>query len=690
MSRIRSHPEPFVCALLFLLTALVYAPVAGFPFVDFDDPAYVAHNPIVEHGLTAEGVRRAFGEFRSSNWHPLTWISHMLDVSLFGMNAGRHHAVSALLHALNACLLFWVLARMTRVASPARGDGKGLGLGLSAVVAALFALHPAHVESVAWVAERKDTLAALFWILAMAAYLHYVRAPSLRRYLGVFVCLLLSLLSKPMAVTLPGVLWLLDLWPLGRLSLWSRTPRPAVPLTADADGIAPVALRVVLLEKLPLLALVVASSAVTIFAQRSGGALKSLEWIPLAERIANVPLAYARYLGMAVWPQDLAVFYPALEADGLSAAGVLPAVALLFGLSSLALWQARTRPFLLVGWLWFLGTLVPVIGLVQVGDQSIADRYTYLPYVGLSIALVWGVESVWPRHRGRGAALALLACAALAAYTSIARRQVDTWRDAHALWAHALAVSERSGVRNGMAHYHLSQILMGEGELENAYFHALLAVDLHPDVPVTHQNVGTLLHLRRQHLQAGEHFERALELDPDFTPAMASLGEVKRVTGDYADAVVLFEKAVRGEPALWENRAVRRGFARALISQLRSGQRERAAALDDYRRILRIHPRFHRAAHDLALTLALDQATGEESREAVRWAEHASRQVDDRVAGYLYTLSLAQAGVGDFAAAVQTAGRALDLAREDGDEEAEAEIRAGLAAYRSGRMFPLD
>ncbi|HEY5996106.1 MAG TPA: hypothetical protein VIU29_03755, partial [Candidatus Deferrimicrobiaceae bacterium] len=371
----RVHPAPpFMVALVpVLLVAAVYATVGGFAFVTFDDPGYVTANDLVLRGLSLDGIGRAFAEFRFANWHPLTWISHMADVSLFGAapsSAGAHHLVNAAFHAANSALLFLALQAATgTTAAPL-------------LAAALFAVHPMHVESVAWVSERKDVLAGFFGMLTLCAYVRYARRRSAGRYILVLLAFVSGLMSKATLVTMPFLLLLLDIWPLGRIS----------PIASDdagpSDGIAPVGrtfpqqrLREVLLEKIPLLALSAMASAVTIAAQRAGGAVTDLGDIPLSLRLSNIAVSYARYLAKAVWPAHLAALYPMPKS--IPAWEVAGGAIFLLGMTAAVLRLGRRRPCLFVGWFWFLGAMVPMIGIVQVGRQAMADRYAYLPFIGL-------------------------------------------------------------------------------------------------------------------------------------------------------------------------------------------------------------------------------------------------------------------------------------------------------------------
>ncbi|HEY0512079.1 MAG TPA: hypothetical protein VGH73_09255 [Thermoanaerobaculia bacterium] len=426
-------------AALTLLTLTACLPTLHNGFVNLDDGLYVTGNRWVRMGITRAGLAWALTANVGNNWHPLTLLSHMLDCQLFGLDPAGHHATSLLLHLANVLLLFAALRRMTGA------------VWRSAAVAALFAVHPTHVESVAWVAERKDVLSALFWILAMAAYERYARRPSLGRYLPVALAMALGLAAKPMLVTLPFALLLLDVWPLERLSLgWKR-------LAA---------------EKLPLLALSAASSLITLRYQRTS--LAPLDALPWGLRLANAAVSYAAYLGKTLLPRHLAVFYPLpIEIPAWKTAA---ATALLAAITALALWKARRAPWLLVGWLWFLGTLVPVIGLVQVGRQAMADRYLYIPSIGLFLAIVWGIWEVAELGAKRRAVLATASAAAILALAVETWAQAGTWRDSVALYRHALSVTRD----NYVAHVGLAKALVGKGDLAGAEAQYRAALALRP------------------------------------------------------------------------------------------------------------------------------------------------------------------------------------------------------------------
>ena len=418
-----------IAAGLLLGTLALYARVAGHPFIFFDDNRYVTENPTVQAGLTWQGITWAFTTLHVSNWHPLTWLSHMLDVELFGVNPGAHHVVNVLFHAANAVLVFLLFLRMTGAT------------WRSAFVAALFAVHPTHVESVAWVAERKDVLSTLFGLLAMLVYVGWTRRGGAGRYLGVVALFAASLLSKPMWVTLPFLLLLLDAWPLQR---WAGSP---VPVDPEPPASPRLGLGRLVLEKLPLLALSIASSAVTVVAQSQGGAMVNLD-LGMGARIGNAAVAYVRYVAKTFWPTDLAIYYPH-PAGGLPTGQAIGAAAVVVLATAVAFLAVKRAPWFALGWFWFLGTLVPVIGLVQVGAQAMADRYTYVPTIGLYVVVAWGLAGIARRwNLGKGAAAA--AGAAILALSAVTWNQVGYWSDHILLFEHALAVEPRSGVAVGV------------------------------------------------------------------------------------------------------------------------------------------------------------------------------------------------------------------------------------------------
>jgi hypothetical protein len=462
VTRLPSHLLWTVVALG-AVTVAAYAPVTGFGFVSFDDPLYVG-NPVVSQGLGWNGLVWAFTTGHASNWHPVTWLSHMVDVELHGMNGGGHHVTNLVLHVANVVMLFLLLFRMTRAS------------GSSAFVAALFALHPLHVESVAWVAERKDVLSTFFALLTLWAYLAYVARPGTKRYLAVVGCFALGLMSKPMLVTLPLLLLLLDIWPLGRVSLeppgrsLSDRLRDALPLIR---------------EKLPLLAMSAASSVVTFLVQREGGAMRTLATVPFGFRMENAALAYVEYLAKTFWPARLSVLYsyPA----SISALQLLGALSILAAITVAALLTLRRRPYILVGWLWFVGMLVPVIGLVQVGGQALADRYTYMPLIGVFIIVAWGLRDL-PARIPRGAVEAIaLVVVLVCAFRS--RAQAQYWSDGETLWRHAVELAPN----DALARNNLGVDLADRSRIPEAIEQYRVSLQLKPDNSDARFNLGNAL-----------------------------------------------------------------------------------------------------------------------------------------------------------------------------------------------------
>ncbi len=512
-----------VAAALALGTLLVYASAAGHGFVDYDDNRYVTENPVVQGGLGWAGLAWAFTTFHASNWHPLTWLSHMLDVQLFGLAPGAHHAVSVLLHAANAALLFLVLSRTT--GAPGR----------SAVVAALFAVHPTHVESVAWVAERKDVLSTLFGLLALLAWTRWIERPTARRYGAVALAFAASLLSKPMWVTLPFLLLLLDWWPLGRVA--------GGPPAGAGGGAAPLPWAALVREKVPLLALAAISSAVTVAAQHRGGSVTGLD-LGVAARLGNAAVSYLRYVGKTAWPSALSVFYPHPR-DGLPAWLMVAAGALLLGATAAVLARARRAPWLAVGWCAFLGTLVPVIGLVQVGTQAMADRYTYLPSLGLFVAAAWGTHRVAGTWR-RGAPLAAAAALALAALSAATVRQLSHWRTHELLFRHAVEVAPD----NAHAHAVLAKELRAQGRSDEGLLHAREAVRIDPADSRYWVNLAVAARGLGLGAEARDAVEGALRADPGDPGAWMNLGLLAQDAGDLAAAEAAYRQVTRLAPGI--------------------------------------------------------------------------------------------------------------------------------------------
>ena len=515
-----------VCGLLLLAVAVVFGQTVRHDFVNFDDNRYVYDNPQVTDGLTIHGIAWAFTQSHRCNWHPLTWMSHMLDCQLFGLWPGGHHLTNVLLHAAAAILLFLVLRQMTGRRWP------------SAFVAVLFAIHPVHVESVAWVAERKDVLSGLFLMLTLGAYCAYVRRPfSLLRYLAVVLLFALGLMAKPMLVTLPVVLLLLDFWPLRRFR-------------SGIDGdVKPSSVRTLLIEKIPLAALAVGSCAVTLLVQ--GEAIAVGQRVSIPSRLANALVSYVAYLGQFFWPRGLAVFYPH-PGDSLSAWAMGGAFVLLLGISAAAVLWSRRCPFLLVGWLWYLVMLLPVIGLVQVGEQAMADRYTYLTQIGLTISLVWGAAEVSRSWSGRRWACGAGSAIVLAALAACACRQTSRWLDRETLWTHALSCNPQ----NALAHNNLGAALISQGRAEEAIAHCRAALEIKPGYVHAYSNLGDAWLQNRQFDEAFVNYRKALELTPldaaihnNFGTGLAQAGRLDEAVAHYRQAL----KIVPGDGNTYNN-----------------------------------------------------------------------------------------------------------------------------------------
>jgi Flp pilus assembly protein TadD len=519
-----------VCLFLIVITLAVYGQVLRFDFLNYDDNLYITGNPQVKAGLTLEGVRWAFTTGHASNWHPVTWLSHMLDSSVFGEKPAGPHLINLLLHALNACLLFLLLCRMTDDFWP------------SAFVAALFAIHPLHVESVAWLAERKDVLSTLFGLLTMIAYTVYVARRRAGLYLLTIVLYAIGLMAKPMLVTLPVVLLLIDFWPLRRFDAAKPFLRQAVPFVA---------------EKLPFLVLAAASSIITFLVQQGGHSVAPVDVLPMGLRIGNAIVSYVRYILMMFWPADLTVFYPH-SGPALPLSSVAVSLSVLIGLSiPISVWW-RSRPYLIVGWLWYLGTLVPVIGVVQVGAQALADRYTYVPLIGLFIIVAWGLrdfgfwildfglasgQSLTPRSRRL--ILGIPAVAIVLMLSWLTAVQVGNWRDSVTLMEHALRVT--SG--NYLAHKNLGVALAARKQYEQAVGQYHEGIRIKPSDPDLYYNLANALDKMGKPEEAVANYQKALEINSGHAEAHYNFGNVLARQGKFEDALGQYQEVIKIDPA---------------------------------------------------------------------------------------------------------------------------------------------
>jgi protein O-mannosyl-transferase len=534
------RPDLLILLGLAVVTFGIYAQVIGHRFITLDDPTYVQENPMVNRGVTLAGLAWAFTNFYAGNWHPLTWIAHMIDSQLFGMFAGGHLLVNSLIHAANTLLVFWFLLRTTH----ARWS--------SALVAALFALHPLHVESVAWVSERKDTLCTFFGLLSLIAYARYAEAPSIGRYAWVAIMLLPGLMAKSMLVTWPFVMLLLDYWPLGRF----RGQGPDHRLR-DASQSEPAAASRLVVEKIPLFAVVAASAIVTSLAQSHGGGVRTFTEFPFALRLSNAVVSYAKYVLLAFWPNDLAVYYPYTGPDIL-AWRIIGAALLLIAITAFCFFQRKIRPYLIVGWLWFLGTLVPVIGLVQVGGQTMADRYFYIPSIGLFIAIVFGLAGIAETRRVAPWLSAAIADVVLLVLAFLTNAQIHRWSDSFTLFKHALTVA--------------------------------------PPSAVVEDCLGLAMHKNGQLDEAEAHFERALQMRPDDYTALLTMGVTRFYQGRVPEAIEYAQAAIRSQAASPK--------AHNLLGMALAKQNRNEAALDEVRRASELAPKDPEIRNNLGLALA--------------------------------------------------------------------------------------
>ncbi len=550
-----------------------------FGFVTWDDPDYVAGNVHVARGLTWQGARWALTATDVANWHPVTWLSHMLDVQLYGLNAGPQHVTNLLIHILNTLLLFGLLYSMTRA------------LGRSAFVAGLFAVHPLHVESVAWISERKDVLSALFWMLTVWAYVAYVRRPALGRYLPVLLLFGLGLMAKPMLVTLPFVLLLLDIWPLQRVELGGADQSWLAALARRRSEV----LRLVK-EKLPLFVLAAIASVVTVLVQRHGGAVAGFVKVPLSIRLTNAAASYLAYVGKMLWPVRLAAFYPLGTSTPVLQASL--GALLLIGVTALAIRAGRRHAYFPVGWFWYVGTLIPVIGLVQVGNQSMADRYAYVPLIGLFIVAAWGAPELVARWQPARFALPTAAVCVVLACAALARAQVRYWSDSIALWQHALDVTED----NYVAHTNMGLALTEQGRYGEAGPHFAEALRLRPNDAVAHNNMGAALMRQGKPDEAARRFAAALRIQPGSADTRLDLGEaLALIPGRLADAIAQYREALRIDPSM----AVAHYVLGNALAQVPGRIPE---AMAEYRAALRIRPGYAEAHLNLGTLLAQDPA----------------------------------------------------------------------------------
>ena len=594
-----SNRNLLICLLLATATFALYIPAIGHPFIfNYDDDTYVINNSHVQAGLAWQTVTWALTSTDYSNWHPLTWLSHALDCEVWGMDPSGHHFTSVLFHVLNVVLLFLLLVRVTRAA------------GRSLLVAALFAVHPLNVQSVAWVAERKSVLSTFFFLLTLAAYGWYALKPSVKRYLAVAALFVFALASKPMVITLPCVLLLLDFWPLRRIQAWGHfspqdlhdQPAPAkTAIPTTAFPVPPSPFWRLVLEKLPLLALSAASAAITVIASRSYGSMRLA--LPLGLRIENAVYSYAMYVWKAFWPVRLAVFYPHPGAT-LTAWQVGWAALFVVSVSAMV-WRKRfARPYLVTGWLWFLGTLVPAIGLIQVGEQRMADRYAYIPLIGIFVMVAWGAAEFADRTQFSFASRASTAVIVLAILSLVTWRQIGYWQSAYDLWSQAVQVTKN----NFMAEENLSAALLALGRADEAVPHLQNAIRIKPEDPAVHLNLAGALAMSNRNRDAIQEYEFVIPRlsNPNMQlSAYETLGRLYAAIGNYAKARASYQEALRINP---QGSSARDGLAQVDFSDALRNAAESPSGANYLRvgQLLQQQGRTEeaRAAYEQALKLA--------------------------------------------------------------------------------------
>jgi len=630
-SRTGKYQYALICILLMSVTFAVYWPVRSYEFVKYDDDGYVTNNRHIRSGLTWYGVKWAFTSGYESNWHPVTWLSHILDLQFFGLASGRHHLVNVLIHTINALLLFIVLERATGA------------LWASAFVAAIFGLHPLHVESVAWVAERKDVLSTFFWLLTMWAYIRYAERPGILRYLATVALFAIGLMAKPMVVTLPFVLLLLDYWPLNRLQ----------------RGI-----KGLLSEKVPFFVLSAVSSVVTFLVQKSSGAVSPVEVIDVKSRIGNAVVSYVGYIQKMIWPAGLAVFYPH-PGGRLTILQIAIAALILAAVTVLIFRLARGRKYLLVGWLWYLGTLVPVIGLVQVGNQAMADRYTYIPLIGLFIVIAWGVRSLVAGRFYLKVVSVLAAAVILSAAAVCTRMQLKYWQNSIVLFERALAVSGD----NYFIHTNYGYALRGAGRTDEAIREFIRSAQLNPNQAGMRCNLATVLKEAGRIDEAVEQFNIALALKPDSAQIYNNAGNILVSLGRVDEAIEYYKKALSLSPKFAESHY---NLAVALDKQGRSED-----AVSEYRQTLSLEPDNVDALSNLGFELA---GQGKFD-EAVEYYKKALRLEPDSVITH-GRLGLALAGLKRTDEAI----REFEMVLVNRPSDAEMHRNIGVLLERQGKI----
>jgi tetratricopeptide (TPR) repeat protein len=725
----KKYLSGIICAVLVLLVLATFEPVRHNGFVDYDDNAYIVSNPHIQSGITYTSLVWALTSGYAANWHPLTWLSHLLDIEMFGLNPVWHHTHNIVLHTASVLLLFLVLRNMTG------------SLWRSAFVAAVFGVHPLRVESVAWAAERKDVLYVFLWMLTLLAYFYYTRHDNLLRYMAVVVCLCLGLMAKPMMVTLPIVCLLLDVWPLSRIRSGLLTTGYPEQAGQTQDSLCrPVSLSQSIIEKIPLFMLILISCVITCRVQREWGAMDAIQttW---SQRLANIPVSYIKYLWKMAWPVNLAVLYP-FPKDIRPVWQWGGASLLLLGWSAFTVYAIRKRPYLFVGWFWYVVTLIPVIGLVQVGNQAMADRYSYLPSIGILIMLAWGAEELTATLHYRKVIFAILGGASIIAMIAAARVQDTYWKDGMTLNKHTLAVTEN----NYIIYNNMAVLFLEANKFDEASECLQKALAIRPDYYVTDTNMADLMKKQKQydkalayidkaveeqpgtwmvHFTRGEILEamgqsdaalqcynKAVELNGDKFPPFYNAGALLARYGMFKEAVPYFQEAIRCNPN-WVNAYRDLGLTMQCLGQMEDAisnyqkalkidpdnpvvhcqlgycfgkQGKIQDAISCYRQALQLKPDFLPGLNQLALVLATSSDRGVRNPpEAVQLAKKACEITSFKDYRMLDVLSTAYAGANQFPEAIDILRQAIPLAQASKDTDSVGQLTEKLKMYQNGR-----
>jgi protein O-mannosyl-transferase len=646
-----------VSIALAVLTLTVFARTLGDGFVNYDDNSNVYENPFVTNGLTKAGMVHAFTKSENGTWDPLTTLSHMADCQMYGLNPAGHHLTNVLLHTASVILLFILLHRMTGALWP------------SAFVAALFAIHPLRVESVAWVSERKDTLSGLFFLLTLWAYVKYVNESKIQSpkskvfYILTLVLFALGLLSKAMLVTLPVILLLLDYWPL------KRFPN----LESKNSGVTLIRL---VIEKLPLFTLSLAACVIAVIAQRDARAVQSFAKVPFGLRVENAIVSVGWYVGRMFWPARLAVLYPYPQ-TGVAPVGLVLGLTILIVISTGAILWRRTKPYILIGWLWYLIMLAPVIGMVQLGQQAHADRYTYLPEIGLYIALAWAVADLFPPWPARRMVFAACAVSAIIALSIVAVVQTSYWHDSESLWRRALACTSE----NAVAHYGLGLTLVEAGKPEKAVDEFQSAVGMAPDYAEARNNLGYLRFRQGRMDDAITQFQAALLIQPDYAESHNNLGLVYHAQGRLDDAIDEYLEAGRLKPDYAE--------AHFNLANIYNQQGHTDEATAEYEKAIELRPNLQparQALRAIAWVMATNPDTVKRNGpQALKLAEQLSQSSDGNDVSDLATLAAAYAETGKYSDAVKTASQARQLALSQNYTALAAALQRQIELYQAGQ-----